>query len=99
MNKNLHFILAAGIALSACNNVQESKQETKADSTEQSAPAAATQQTGPDFSAMEAVMSKDSTNSQMRIELASAYYNSGNLEKAAYHYTIVYKADQRISIH
>lgn len=90
----LSIACATGLALSSCNSGEPQKTTTP---TPAEQPAATQNDALPanDMSAMEAALAQDSTNIQLRTQVAANYYNAGDLNKAAYHFSIVRMIDPK----
>ena len=69
----------------ACNSEQERKVQNTA----------AVEQPVNDFAILEEELSKDTSNVEMRTMLATRYYSSGDLIKAAYHFLKIYNQDPK----
>ncbi len=69
----------------ACNSEQERKIPD----------APAVEQPVNDFALLEEELSKDTSNIEMRTMLATRYYSSGDLIKAAYHFLKIYNQDPK----
>jgi tetratricopeptide (TPR) repeat protein len=82
INLYLFAILVAGLV--ACNS--SSNQPTTPDKKEAVAPKN-------EFEEMESKLATDSSNIELRTLLATRYYSTGQLEKAAYHFIAIYDSD------
>jgi tetratricopeptide (TPR) repeat protein len=86
MKKILFYSLSLALLLSivACNSDSQSNIKTK--ETEKAKPI-------DEFAELEGKLAADSTNIELRNLLATRYYSTGQLEKAAYHFIEIYKQD------